>query len=655
MILTVGAVIAACSWAPFALAFGQVSGSPFDINAYWFEFMNNGRMEALGTAASGSNETMIVDVNPATGQMEQAASSPFDPNSCCSPGSINPAGTMLAALSDDMQGGGAVATYSVDPTTAATAKLYEQDAGFGEGIRLAVFDPTGTLLLVGNLEHEYSGGFTLYHVDQSTGALTSPFSLKGSTDTWAGTAGAFSPDDRYLAVVGFGTVYLYAIDQTDGSLTQVANVTPPSGTADLAFSPDGRFLAVGGQGITMYSVDRSTGSLTEVPGSPFAGGGDNIAFNPAGDRLAANANTAGTGVAVYAVDTSSGALSQVGGSPFAVDVTAYLDFGLPPYLGYSPDGSLLTVAVSNPGTIGGTMAVFSTAADPPTASITSLADGQTYALGQSVPVSFTCTEGSGGPGISGCYDSGGAPGSGGALDEVGTGALDTATPGAHQYSVTAISGDGQTNVATIRYTVISPPSASISTPIAGATYTRSAQVDASYGCSEAPGGPGISSCTGTAANGAPIPTGVTGTHTFTVIATSKDGQQSTASVSYQVVLPGNHFSFSHVRMSRGGVLSLQIKLPGPGWVSLLETASRSASAATAAIGAGRDRFVFGYAQRRASEAGVLRITLRPSARGRRTADTSHKALSVLLWIRYTPAHGVTRQSAPIRIRLPARS
>ncbi len=82
----------------------------------------------------------------------------------------------------------------------------------------------------------------------------------------------------------------------------------------------------------------------------------------------------------------------------------------------------------------------------PSASISAPAPGETYAVGQAVDASFSCTEGAGGPGIASCTGTvaDGKP-------------IDTSTPGRHTFKVTAVSGDGQGASATSSYTVTQPP------------------------------------------------------------------------------------------------------------------------------------------------------------------------------------------------------
>jgi alpha-tubulin suppressor-like RCC1 family protein len=94
--------------------------------------------------------------------------------------------------------------------------------------------------------------------------------------------------------------------------------------------------------------------------------------------------------------------------------------------------------------------------DPPSVSVDAPAEGASYAEGQSVVASYSCADDPTGPGLSSCAGS------------VAVGSpIPTSRPGAHSFTITAISRDGNRTSRTIHYTVSAPGGAPPVAPAGG--------------------------------------------------------------------------------------------------------------------------------------------------------------------------------------------
>jgi DNA-binding beta-propeller fold protein YncE len=360
---------------------------------------------------------------------------------------------------------------------------------------------------------------------------------------------ALSPDgsSAYVTNLTDGTISQYDVGDA-GALTPKDPATVAAGTrpSGIVVSGDGASAYVTNQvasgTVSQFSIDPESGELTAQAQPTVAAGTQPRGIVTAGDHVYV-ANAGSNSLSQYAVGPG-GALSELA----AAVATVRSPFGLT----LSPDGDSLYVAGFTDGVVGqydvgsdGALAAKTPASVPanaspvaivavkprdetaPTVDLRTPAEGAQYQLGEHVDADYSCAD-EGGSGLASCEG-----------DVADGAALDTATAGAHSFTVVARDAAGNETTVTHGYTVAADetaPTVDLRTPAEGAQYQLGERVDADYSCADE-GGSGLASCEGDVPDGAALDTATAGAHSFTVVARDAAGNETTVTHGYTVVEP----------------------------------------------------------------------------------------------------------------------
>ena len=314
---------------------------------------------------------------------------------------------------------------------------------------------------------------------------------------------------------------------TESGTASVGRIRP-DGTflADIALPASGAVpqgIAAGRRGDGMWAVGAVGGGLLRIDASTLD------VIERATQLGMPVGVVAGPDRAIWLTERTGNAIARVDLQTYALDQYSDPSNGGPAGIAVGPDQNVWFTASGS--AMLGRVETVKVPPDTtaPTATINRPAEGATYTVGDTVRADYSCADETDGSGIASCA---------GTVDDGAT--IDTGTPGAFAFTVTATDAAGNSSVTTVHYTVARPKPADTTAPVItldvpqdGAAYMVGDRPIAEFSCTDA-GGSGLASCRGTFDDGSAIDTSRPGIVTFTGRAADAAGNTSALTHTYVV-------------------------------------------------------------------------------------------------------------------------
>jgi 6-phosphogluconolactonase (cycloisomerase 2 family) len=304
-----------------------IAGSPFAAGQYPYQLAVSPSGKFLAVGNVNGNSVSMYNINATSGALSPVAGSPF---TATAPQSLTFDATGAFLYYVASQNSNNVLAFSVNATSGALVAIAGAALPAGSHDNI-VLDPSGKFVLVVNVPTNITafGTVSVFAINQSTGALTavagSPFNAGQVPYGLAFGAGGKFVYVSNTGLSGTGNVSAYNFNSTSGVLSALAG-SPFSLSLDwltsdragsFMYSPlyNASFVSLGAAG---YSINATTGALSAIAGSPFSAGSfpSSVAIDPSTKFLYVCNDGDGT-ITGYTVNAVTGALTAVPGSPFA--------------------------------------------------------------------------------------------------------------------------------------------------------------------------------------------------------------------------------------------------------------------------------------------------------------------------------------------------